>query len=174
MTEKFKASKEAGYDTNIRNLTSYGSDYRTQQENYHSHDFDRRLGSSGGGKLCALHIEKRQRRISTMFCISLAVIFFCHDMMILCHKDVKAWFGICKRIFTKDKGRVSKGALFILLCHFLSFGFTATLWLYFNDPMHVVLLGLAMIALQILFRCHFFIRAQKDDESNTDGVYDKH
>lgn len=174
MTEQFKLSNEVGYETGARNLSFYdGLDYQKLQENYHVHHFERLLASSGGGYIGTLSTKERQQRISNIFCIGLATIFFCHDMMILCHREAKSWIDTFQHIMTNSRGKVSKGSICLFFGHFISFVFIATLWLYIHDPMHIVLLGLALIALQILFRSHFFVRAQKNDpfegEYNKDG-----
>lgn len=107
-----------------------------------------RLLASGGGKP-KYSTQERRQRIAYFFCIGLAVVFLCLDLMSLAHNGIKASYERC--YCPQNKLRV-KGLFLCVILRFADTLFIGTVCLYIIEPEYVALAGLVSIVFQIIIR----------------------
>lgn len=119
-------------------------------EGAHRMLFDVTRGLAGGGS-AALEYDTadRQQRIANFFCGSLAVVWFCTDVMLIVHKGLKDNVGRCK---CKHTHKTKLVAVVLILLRVGLIAFMATLFLYVTDPLLLPVTGLCCIFGQLILR----------------------
>lgn len=106
-----------------------------------------RLLAGGGGS--SLSPEERRQSSANVFCISLALVWFCQDTMLFLHSGFRKMQGKCYCRHS-HKLRVKAAILLILRAGLLAF--IATLSQYETDPEHLALYGLGAVIVQLILR----------------------
>lgn len=104
--------------------------------------------SLAGGGGSTVSTEERQQAAANIFSVSMAVVFFALDVMILLHRGLRFSMERCQCKHTKKKSK----AIFLTVVRIALCAFFATLSLYENDPEHLAVLGLAGVVVQLLIR----------------------
>jgi hypothetical protein len=103
----------------------------------------------GGRLLADYETDSYQTQAANLFGGSLAIIFFCLDIMILLHLGVEESRNRCVCKHTKQKNL--KG-IFLVIFRILLLAFTATLGLWQTEPENLSIIGLALILVQLFLR----------------------
>jgi hypothetical protein len=86
---------------------------------------------------------------ANLYSASLAIIFFCLDVMTLLHLGIKESKNRC--ICRQHKRKNLKGISLIIL-RLGMLGFTATMGLWTTDPANLAVLGVVCVAVQLMLR----------------------
>lgn len=108
-----------------------------------------RLLAGGDGGALKYDVEDRQQRIANFFCASLAIVWFCQDLMMIMHKGLKDNMGRCRCPHTGKMRAVSVG---LTMARVGLVVFIATLRGYITDPLLLSVIGLCGIVAQIILR----------------------
>jgi len=105
-----------------------------------------------GGTSAALRFstEDRQQRIAHFFCGSLALVFFCMDVMSLAHKGFLDNWNKCECTETNPTTKAT--ALLLLFLRLAVLVIIATLSQYETDPDRLAIIGLFSVVAQLLLR----------------------
>jgi len=138
------------FDSNykIRNLNSLDSHLQPLPVQ----NFERFLASGGGGELYKLLPEERQKRITIIFAIGMALIWLLQDVMILTHQGISTNLKRCHTV--EERPQMMTGAAFLIVSRMFLIAFTASLpWFSFiASPVSVVVIGLVLIVAQVFLR----------------------
>lgn len=93
--------------------------------------------------------DERQQRIAHFFCISMAVVWLCSDIMIINHRGLKDNVGRCRFSHT---GFLKFVSTFLILLRLGLVCFMGTLSLWVTQPSVLVVTGLVGIVVQVLLR----------------------
>jgi hypothetical protein len=104
---------------------------------------------AGGDGALQFDTDDRRQRIAHFFCASFAIVYFCSDAMILCHRGLKDNMGRCRCGETK-KAKIT--GLVLLALRVAILVFIATLSQYLTDPLLLTAIELASIFAQIVLR----------------------
>jgi len=108
--------------------------------------FGRVLAGGGGSSLST---QERRQGSANVFCISMALVWFCQDFMLFLHCGFSKMKGKC---YCKHSHKLKvKAAIFVTLRAAL-LGFIASLSQYETDPEHLALYGLAGVIGQLILR----------------------
>ncbi len=107
----------------------------------------RRVATSDQGPI--FDSEERQQRIAHFFCISMAVVWSCLDIMIVNHKGLNDNLGRCRFSHT---GFLKFVSILLVLLRLGMVCFIATLSQWMTQPSVLVLIGLLGIVAQVLLR----------------------
>jgi hypothetical protein len=110
--------------------------------------FSRLLAGSSGAD-GRFTLEDRRQKIAHLFCASMAIIWFCSDVMTLAHRGLKDNLGRC-RIGTSGALRYASVTFFLVRVGLIVF--IATLSQYVTEPDVLAVLGLLGILCQVALR----------------------
>jgi hypothetical protein len=129
----------------------------------------------GGARLLAFDFEGNRQNVANMFTGTLAVIFFCLDMMIVCHLGFNEGKHRC---MCKETGKKNYKGLFIVIFRFCFLAFTVTISQWLTEPTELTIIGLCCVILQIFLRklgCIFLTNHNaefRDEQSSGDDSAD--
>jgi hypothetical protein len=90
-----------------------------------------------------------RRNVALTFCLSLAMIFACLDLMTLCHLGIKT---SQERCFCSQKKQYNIRGLIVVLCRVGLVIFTATMAIWEENVKNLTIIGLCLTILQIAVR----------------------
>jgi hypothetical protein len=126
---------------------TYEDQHRRLWEDWWGEDMDERFLAGGGGS--SLSPEQRRQSSANVFCVSMALVWFCQDSLLFLHNGFHKMQGQCYCEHT-HKLRVKCALILILRVALLVF--IATLSQYETDPQHLALYGLAGVIAQLILR----------------------
>ena len=94
-------------------------------------------------------LEERRQRIAHFFCISMAIVWLCSDLMIINHRGLKDNLGRCR---FSHKGLLRFFAFILVVLRIGMVCFIATLSQYVTQPSVLAFVGLIGISGQVLLR----------------------
>lgn len=115
-------------------------------DDYHQSNDHRFLAGGGGSRY---EPEERRQRTAHLFCISLATVWFCLDVMTLFHLGIKTSHNRCQ--CSRSKKFNVKGIILVVMRAGLLF-FMATLSQYETHPENLAFAGLMGVLLQLVLR----------------------
>lgn len=149
-------------------LEEYAYEEPTIEKAFRRTSYLSRLLASGGGE-SKYSLEDRRKRISIFFCIGLAMVFICLDLMSLTHRGIK---GSMERCHCADNKLRVKGILLVVVLRLVGILYIGTACLYLTEPESVALAGFASIILQVLIRwmgTKYFPSSEKDEHHSHGG-----
>lgn len=102
-----------------------------------------------GGDAPDFPLDERRQRIADFFCISMAIVWLCLDLMILTHLGVEDNIGRCK---CQRTGSFRYISAVLVLARIAMIGFIATLSRYVTQPETLAFVGLLGILVQVSLR----------------------
>lgn len=102
-----------------------------------------------GGDNSGLSTEDRQQRVANIFCISMAVVFLCSDLLMIVHQGLKDSMGRC---VCEETHKTKTLGITLVLVRGGIIAFMATLSRYVTDPTALSLIGLAGIVAEVALR----------------------
>lgn len=94
-------------------------------------------------------LDDRQQRAAHLFCISMAIVFLCSDLMIVNHRGLKDNLGRCRFSHT---GFLKFFSLILVTLRLGLVCFIATLSQYVTQPSVLAVVGLVSIVGEVLLR----------------------
>lgn len=128
-----------------------------------------RLLAGGDSGALQYDAEDRQQRIANFFCVSLAIVWICQDLMMLMHKGLKDNMGRCR---CKHTHKTKFVGIALIMARVGLIVFIVTLRGYVTDPLLLAVIGLCGIIAQVILRVISSI-VFPDDGFHTEGV-DEH
>jgi hypothetical protein len=122
-----------------------------------------RLLAAGADDSASEYDPNRRQNIAHWFCISMAIVWFCSDAMILVHHGIKDNLGRC-RVRTSRK-LIATG---LVLSRVGLIAWIGTLGQYVTEPEKLAFIGFVGIVLQVLLR---FVGSIAFDENDTDNIF---
>jgi hypothetical protein len=116
-------------------------------------------------------LEERRQRVAHFFCISMALVWFCSDAMILIHRGLKDNLGRCR---CSQSGGLRYIAVALFFIRVGMIVFIATLSQYVTDPELLAFIGLVGIIVQVLLRVvgtSFFGHEYDDGEDDGESSH---
>jgi hypothetical protein len=131
--------------------------------------FSRLLAGSSGAD-DRFTTEDRRQKVAHLFCASMAIIWFCSDVMTLAHRGLNDNLGRC-RMHESGALRLASGIFFLVRVGLIVF--IATLSQYVTEPDVLAFIGLLGILCQVALRFVgsfvFEEHLTHDDDSNEFG-----
>jgi hypothetical protein len=158
-------------------LVCLGADYTFFLTDFSESDAAHRRRLAGGESL--YDSEDVLVRAAHLYSASLAIIFFCLDVMTLLHLGVNESQNRC---ICKAKKRTNVKGITLIVLRISMLAFTATMGLWLTDPANLAILGVVCVLVQILFRklgskflSHSQVHAlnpdMPEDESDEDATW---
>jgi low temperature requirement protein LtrA len=157
-------------------LTEYSYEESVDKDagsDYASNNLLTRLLASGGDGSPKYSMEERRQRISIFFCVGLAIIFLCLDLMTFAHIGFE---GLKKSCYCPNHGHLLVSRIFFtVVLRFAVVIATGTACLYVTEPDSVALIGFASILVQIFFRIiRKILSSRKTSDLNHDEEIEGH
>ena len=120
-------------------------------------------------------MDERQQRVSHFFCISMALVWLCSDLMIINHRGLSDNLGKCR--LSNSGGFLKVVGLTLAFLRLALIVFMATLSQWVVEPSVLAFVGLVGILCQILLRVvgtSYFgpeYNSHDEDEASTDDVW---